>query len=576
MKNENEEKHIVDFSNIKLPKNFFEKMVMTEFEFSQKHSHEKLLSLIRLYQKAIKYYSYKDKSQVEKYQNRMEYYLTQQDTLKSLKKFNKDKVDNKNILKIFKERFKERAQKIKTEEIRENVKSNLKDIVNLMKYDKMNIRKLMNKDLKNQRKDFLIKLYQKMSIKNSNKSLRSIKKFERSGKSLMKYSISEDVSSDIDFSKLQNENDSTFLKLLSEIDGRETVKGSDDDNDSIIGDSFEEEEYESNYEEEHEKKYKKNYNNKSFIKTKFSVINEIDENEEYEQNYNNNKLIYIKNNMEEIIYNNIQNKYHSSKYLPILKLEPVDDFDKEKNQNFYKKYTCNNINEENDSLNDINIINENIKEVLSKKRKNSDTENIIKNLNLNDEIKKMVLEKSQKIDKILFEPVDAGKNSNPQSTRSLPDISKKKYIEKLPSNLKTTFLEVEGKIKDYVHKLNHHYYTEIFDNFSLKLKKIYDNKYEKYIKVNEEYHSNLIEDQFILENEDKMEEGERIQIQNIIECLKEEQKDQLDQILDEYNNNIQILIKDFKHNLFKNNIGIDLIEEKLKLDIYTMINDSLN
>ena len=152
----------------------------------------------------------------------------------------------------------------------------------------------MNKDLKNQRKDFLIKLYQKMSIKNSNKSLRSIKKFERSGKSLMKYSISEDVSSDIDFSKLQNENDSTFLKLLSEIDGRETVKGSDEDNDSIIGDSFEEEEYESNYEEEHEKKYKKNYNNKSFIKTKFSVINEIDENEEYEQNNNNNKLIYIK------------------------------------------------------------------------------------------------------------------------------------------------------------------------------------------------------------------------------------------------------------------------------------------
>ena len=71
-----------------------------------------------------------------------------------------------------------------------------------------------------------------------------------------------------------------------------------------------------------------------------------------------------------------------------------------------------------------------------------------------------------------------------------------------------------------------------------------------------------------------MDEKEKIRIQNIIESLKEEEKDQIDKIIDEYNNNINNLISDFKQNSIKKNIGIQLIEEQLKLDIITMINDS--
>ena len=114
----------------------------------------------------------------------------------------------------------------------------------------------------------------------------------------------------------------------------------------------------------------------------------------------------------------------------------------------------------------------------------------------------------------------------------------------------------------------------MFDSLYIKLKELYDEKYKKYIKVNDEYHSNIKENEFIMESDDNMDEMEKIGIQNIIDCLKEEQKDQIDQILDEYNKKINTLKNDYKRNLFEKNIGIQLIEEQLKLDFYTMVNNA--
>ena len=133
---------------------------------------------------------------------------------------------------------------------------------------------------------------------------------------------------------------------------------------------------------------------------------------------------------------------------------------------------------------------------------------------------------------------------------------------------------IEERLKEYVGDINRHFYIEMFDSFYLKLKELYDEKYNKYIKVNDEYHSNIKENEFIIENDDKMKEDEKKNIQNIIDSLKEEQKDQIDQILDEYNKSINNLINEFKQNLFKNNVEMQLIEERLKLDVYTMINDA--
>jgi hypothetical protein len=562
MNNEITENKKINFQEIKLPKNFFEKIITTEMELSEGFDQAKFVSLFELYQKAIKYYTIKDKTKVEAYKSRMEGILTQKETLQNLANSKKKKDEKKNIIRIFKKRFKEQTQDIKVEEIREKVKLLLKDVIILMKYDKKNLKRNIKKEMKNQRNNWKKNLYIKRAIKSSNKSIRSVEslsKLDKSGNSLLKYGpTTDEESSEITFSKM-NDNNSEYLKLLNEIDGRNTVKSDSEELYSIIGDSYEEEE--SNIIDEDDSE--KNFNtNRIFYKSnKISVIHEIDEDEEYDKG-----LRYIRNNIEDIIINN-HFKSHSSKYLPSLVLPPAND---DNNQEKKKK---NNLNLQNDAINTIDAVNKNLR---IGRRKKSVFMNKIKEIEVNEEILQITSEKMKKIDKILDEldVIDSEDESN-HSTKSLPEVSQKNYIEKLPSNLRQTFLEIEEKLKKYVYQLNNYYYKEIFEKFLLKLKKIYDDKYERYIKVNEDYHSNIIENEYILDNEEGLSEDDKMQIKNICECLKEEQKDQSNELLYEYNNNIRILINDFKHNFFKTNVGIQLLEEKVMLDIFKMINEVL-
>lgn len=58
----------------------------------------------------------------------------------------------------------------------------------------------------------------------------------------------------------------------------------------------------------------------------------------------------------------------------------------------------------------------------------------------------------------------------------------------------------------------------------------------------------------------------------IIDSLKEEQESELIRLEDHYNKLIQDCQANFKSIGFKNNPGIQLIEEKLKLDLYNQLN----
>ena len=544
----------IDFQEIKLPKNFFEKIITTEMELSEGFDQEKFISLFELYQKAIKYYTIKDKTKVEAYKNRMEGILTQKETLQNLANAKKKKDEKKNIIKIFKKRFKEQTQDIKTEEIREKVKLLLKDVIILMKYDEKNFKRNIKKEIINQRNNWKKNLYIKRAIKNSNKSLKSIESLNKHGPT------TDEESSEFTFSKM-NDNNSEYLNLLNEIDGRNTVKSDSEELYSIIGDSYEEDE--SNIIDEESSEKNSNTNRILFKSNKIPAIHEIDEDEDEEYDKG---LKYIRNNIEDIIINN-HFKSHSSKYLPSLVLPPANE------DNSQEKKKKNDINLQNDVMNTISAVNKNLR---IGRRKKSIFINRVKELDVDEEIKQITSEKMKKIDKILDEldVIDSEDESN-HSTKSLPDVSQKNYIEKLPSNLRKTFLEVEEKLKKYVDQLNNYYYKEIFDKFLLRLKKIYDDKYDRYIKVNEDYHSNIKENEFILDNEENLSEDDKMQIKNICECLREEQKDQSNELLYEYNNNIRILINDFKHNFFKTNIGTQLLEEKLMLDIFKMMNEVL-
>lgn len=64
-------------------------------------------------------------------------------------------------------------------------------------------------------------------------------------------------------------------------------------------------------------------------------------------------------------------------------------------------------------------------------------------------------------------------------------------------------------------------------------------------------------------------------IKAMIDSLKEEQEHELERIEDHYNQMISDAQNNFKNFSSKNNPGIQLIEEKLKLDMYNLINSIL-
>ena len=63
------------------------------------------------------------------------------------------------------------------------------------------------------------------------------------------------------------------------------------------------------------------------------------------------------------------------------------------------------------------------------------------------------------------------------------------------------------------------------------------------------------------------------ELENVIESLKEEQRNELDEIEDEYNEKIQTFQRNFKTNEFKTNTALLLLEEQFRLSMCNKIND---
>jgi hypothetical protein len=61
-------------------------------------------------------------------------------------------------------------------------------------------------------------------------------------------------------------------------------------------------------------------------------------------------------------------------------------------------------------------------------------------------------------------------------------------------------------------------------------------------------------------------------ISSIVESLKEEQENELVRIEDYYDKLVMDAQNNFKNISYKNNPGVQLIEEKFKLDLYNLIN----
>ena len=620
-----------DVVDISLPDDFFEQIIVNEVELSEGFQYEKLNTLVQLYLNAIQYYSSVNPEKVKAYQNRLEYLLTQKETLKNLCKLKKEdsksSKSNPQVRGRAKTKFMIQSKNIKKEDIKNKVNKFIDENKNISE-NKKNVKNLFDNDFENQNKKWKEKLAQKRSLMNSTRSfLRTsgrkffntpgpiarralniehkieIPKFEKSGKNMPKYgNIDDDSEED---NKSENNGDVDILKLFKDRHNKDdNDKKDSDDERSIIDDNYNDDFLDKIEEVDEEnikcseknviKKIEENAENKKplkgILKKKDKITDKEKENVNNKKNDNNDNDLN-KEKKEEI--NNEGKKKQEKKEEEKKEEEKNKDENKDEekkeekekmidsNKNEIKEEKKEEENEEveNDSLAAKNIIKENNEDINKEKnkvlqrKKSIVDENILRDIEPDEEIKKIIEEKMELLNN-LKNRNESGEESNPSSSSNLPIVTKKLNMEDIPPIFQETLKVVEKKMKEFINTLNDHFYKETFEDFSFKLKELYDSKYEKYIMINNEYHSNITEKEYLLENEENLTDEKKEEIQNIIDSLKEEQKDQIDKIVDEYNNNIILLINEFKQNSFKKNTSIQLLEEQLKLDIYAFINDA--
>ena len=520
--------HNFDFIINKLPESFFEDILLNEMELSEEFSIEKLMALIRLYSQAMEYYLQTDPPQAKYYQGRMEYLLTDKDTLKKLKKQS------------------------------ENITSSSNAPSNAVSTRTTNINASNPENT---------------SIMNKNKK-ELIKTVEYKTDVLSFDDISNKVSSVIEGS--QGKGDIRTAKNIIE---EELQKQND------------------NWKEKMKLK-KKNIlknnmeagNNKGidFKRKSMNLKSSTDE----KLNLGGKKLEKLKYMFSDDIYEEVKEENEG------------EGSDKEDEKNDKKEPII-------DNLKDLNIINineeENLKAEDNKDEKKSEKpkvekprkqsivdQNVIRNVEIDENIANSVNQRMELLNKLIDDieknrikddedddNIDESEENNENKNEIIEEKKEKNLLSeihtdviKVPAKFQSTYYQLESMMQSYMDDFNNYYYKDIFEQFASKLKEIYDQKYTKYIEVSVEYHTQIKKNEHILENTDNLSEEKKEEIHQIIDSLKDEQQNQIAKIEDEFNRLIVAKVNEFKLNSFKNNSGIQLMEEQLKLDIYSLITES--
>jgi hypothetical protein len=140
-----------------------------------------------------------------------------------------------------------------------------------------------------------------------------------------------------------------------------------------------------------------------------------------------------------------------------------------------------------------------------------------------------------------------------------------------------TLMEIRKTLEMFVNEYNVYFYQHLFQRFTEHIHKLVEEKYSKYIEVLNNYQGQIKEMEFIInggkkcvniDSEDQHQDG----IKAVIDALKEEQDIELERVEDHYESLINEAQGNFRNLSLKNNPGVQLIEEKFKLDMYTLIN----
>ena len=633
-----------DYIKTKLPKNFYEDIIIGEMSLEYDFSIDKLTKLMDLYSLGIQYFLENNPVQAKSFQDRMGFILTNKDTLSNLKrqqdqeqrekeekeksKTEKKEENNKkelfpksaknlpktNMRKRARTNFMMKSQNIKEEEIHRRVTFVIKS--DKIK-DKEDVKNMINEDINKQNLKWKEKLKIKKDKINSTfgfvtrprhrtffikaKKFQTPGPIQGRGEMVLKSPNYQKSPNERNFkSKKENANNKTSNNnVFSKFEDLESSEGNlEEKNEGDI-------EFLKNFKEKHNWKDEENTKEKNGDKKKDDEKKDEEEEDSDSDSDSDSsgtlnsdeflkKIDEVDDEEEDKRKESISGRKKSQK---IVKGNKVSEFNiEETNDNDGKKKEENIIKEKDkdkdkEDTNEISISTQtteikNEKQALKRKVSIVEEVNLLRNIDPEEEIVKKIEETMKSLGNLdninniinKEEETNDGFNddissiSNNNNVNPIQDL--KLTIDEIPLKFQDTYNEVEEKMKKYVKDLNDHFYKDTFELFSLELKEIYDKKYNKYVEVNNEYHNNIKEKEYQLENDENINEEKKVEIQQIIDSLKEEQKDQIDKITDEYNELIDKKIVEFKQTFFKKDIGINLMEEQLKLEIYTMINEA--
>ena len=641
-----------------LPENFFENLLILEMELEDEFSLEKLIELVKQYSIAIEYYLQFEPNKAKAYQNRMEYLLTNKDTLVKLKKqkvkeknINDDNI-NKNININKENELRKKYQKMKSQlnvnidfiKIKQNEindedfakKANLFLSSNKKSDEQISGKDIIKEDLKNQSESWKSKYKLKKKITNFSTKPNLIKSKSRyfgdsmGGKRDLKLSVSpyllganinknNNLNIDMKISKFNSgeiKNEIKEENIILEEKGEKAKEQQDLINNINIKENNNEEaknENESNKENRDEKEKDKNEIN---IEVKIEEKNEIKEENKTEEKIIDEKKEEKKEEKneekkeEEKKEENKEESKEEKNEIIIEEKKPEDESKKEQNEIKEEVPPNEEKAEENIDYNKIAKITEN--DLESQDENNTPSKRAERRLSMifarNESMKNEELEK-EITDKISLDEgikssiesqitslqniisnlnskipsqndIDNEEEEDSEFSNSNKNLTKVKnnnnisLIEKIPAKFQGTYSYVEDLIHTYMKEFNLFFYKDIFEQFSSSLLELYELKYKKYIEIRNEYHDQIKANEYSMENEDNLTEEKKEEYQQTIESLKEEQQHQIDVVEDEFNKKIMDKISEFKLNSFKHNSGIQLLEEKVKFDIYSLINQA--
>ncbi len=132
--------------------------------------------------------------------------------------------------------------------------------------------------------------------------------------------------------------------------------------------------------------------------------------------------------------------------------------------------------------------------------------------------------------------------------------------------------QLKGNTERFINQFNNFFYDEIFQTIVDDIEKVLNEKNDKKLDISTNYGGQIKEMEFLLNSDS--EETYKESIKGLIDSLKQEQKEEIDKLHNEYNEIISDVKNKFKTDNLRKNPGIVLLEEKFRLDMLNSINSA--